>query len=322
MSTALARKEGTNDRVPLEVDANGSLRVTSTGAVASTVDVSDRAARLVGHVTVDNPTANPETGLAKTADVDRLIAEVDGLEEAIGTTLDAATADTVVGRLKALVAKDFATNATLLQVRDYLDTVETLLAARATETTLAAIEALQTTIRDTLYRRTDPLPAGTNLIGYTAPSTVRDALLGNFSLSSTGRTTLTVAGNFRILFTNPTGSGRTARIHRLAGMATAAGWAALFLNPTAGLPTTAPRPVTNAVLGGGTPAVLTLRSDISATAPLGGGTDTGLVVGIPPNARHAYDLPPLFLAPGQSLGINVPFAGSADAVMSAYWTEA
>lgn len=91
--------------------------------------------------------------------LDTLIAEVDGLEEALGTTADVDTALTVIGRLKrvitdlatyetnrnadadaantkldTLIAKDYATSANqsteitrLTEIRDYLDTVETKL---------------------------------------------------------------------------------------------------------------------------------------------------------------------------------------------------
>lgn len=64
-----------------------------------TTNVTDRSGRLLGHVTVDNPTSSPETGLAK--------------ETTLATR---------------------ATEATLIQVRDYLDTVETKLQAVADNT--------------------------------------------------------------------------------------------------------------------------------------------------------------------------------------------
>jgi len=45
------------------------------------------------------------------------------------------------------------------------------------------------------------------------------------------------------------------------------------------------------------------------------------VFGLPPNARTKLDFPPLVFPPGFALGINVPFAGAADATMSFYWWE-
>lgn len=62
----------------------------------------------------------------------------DGLETSIGLITDLDTANTVIGRLKQLItlfnAEDFASNATLIQIRDYLDTVETKIQAVADNT--------------------------------------------------------------------------------------------------------------------------------------------------------------------------------------------
>lgn len=144
---------------------------------------------------------------------------------------------------------------------------------------------------------------------------------GRFYMAGTGKLDLTVAGNVRAVIENPAGSGRTVNVVRMAGLATGVGWADLFVNPTTGLPATAARPVTNAIVGGGQAPVAVVRADTSAVTALGGGTATGVTLGVPSGARFSLDLPPLVLAPGVSLGVNDAFAGSASLALSVYWFE-
>lgn len=146
-----------------------------------------------------------------------------------------------------------------------------------------------------------------------------DVLGGRVYLVGSGRVTLGVAGNARGLIANPAASGVHLRIARLAVFATATGYATLFIDPTVGLPpiNLTPR---NALVGGSAGAG-TAGFDTNATTALSGGTDTGIVLGIPASRRTEIDLPPLVLPPGVSLGINIPFAGAADMAATVYWTE-
>lgn len=205
-----------------------------------------------------------------------------------------------------------ATEVTLAAVRT---------AVEAVNANTDAVETLLTAIRDTTYRRTDPLPAGSNQIGIAGTVPGMKVAQGRFFLAGSGRVTLAAAGNLRGLITNPTGSGRTVSVVRFAGFATATGYAQLFLNPTTGLPATAARPIANAVMGGGLAPVASLTVDTNLTTALSGGTDLGLVIGIPGNSRTSIDFPPVVLSPGVSLGLNVPFAGAADSTLSIYWWE-
>lgn len=143
---------------------------------------------------------------------------------------------------------------------------------------------------------------------------------GRFYLAGSGQLTLAAAGNVRALIANPAGSGRNLSIVRVVVFATAVGYATVYINPTTGLPS-GPRAPMNALVGGGEAAVGTVNIDTHLTTSLAGGVETSEVIGIPSNSRISIDLPPFVLAPGVSLGINVPFAGAADAVMSAYWFE-
>jgi hypothetical protein len=142
---------------------------------------------------------------------------------------------------------------------------------------------------------------------------------GRAFVASTGRTTLSVAGNFRATLTNPAGSGRNLLVYRWSSMATNVGFARIRVNPTTGLPATV-RP-SSAQLVGGAAAVGVLRSDTDATVALAGGTDTGIDIGIPPNGRTVLDFPPMIVPPGNLLGVNVPFTGAADSVLTLYWVE-
>lgn len=140
-------------------------------------------------------------------------------------------------------------------------------------------------------------------------------------LAGSGRLTLAAAGNVRGTFTNPAGSGRTCFIARIAGMSTATGYLSLRRNPSTGLPVSAARPTLNAVLGSATNPVGMLKVDTDLVTALGGGTDTGIVLGAPANQRLSIELPPLVVLPGASLGLGVSFAGAADMTISVYWFE-
>lgn len=226
--------------------------------------------------------------------------------------LDDATADTVLSVLKSLNAKDLATEARLLEVRNLLDVL-----VQQTNTLESDLLALLNSV----YRRTDSLPAGANNIGYITPSSSQKVVQGRFNIAGTGRLNLTVAGNIRITISNPVGSGKTVSILRIACLATATGWASLILNPTTGLPVSATRPILNAIAGGGIPPVAQVKVDTDVTTPLGGGTDTGVVLGIPTTERVEINTPPLVLGQGVTLGINVPFGGASEMSGSVYWVE-
>lgn len=171
------------------------------------------------------------------------------------------------------------------------------------------------------YRRVD-VGGGVLLEEVIAVSPVTSRVAaGRFYLAGSGKMTLALAGNVRGTITNPAGSGRNVSVVRLVTFGTGTSWAQLFINPTAGLPATAARPVLNALVGGGEAAVGEVKVDTSTDTPLSGGADTGLVMGAGASDRIEATLPPLVLAPGVSLGVNVPFAGAADATISVYWFE-
>lgn len=145
---------------------------------------------------------------------------------------------------------------------------------------------------------------------------------GRLRLSGSGRLSLSVAGNVRGTLTNPAGSGKTILIPRVSVFGTATSWPALYLNPTTGLPGSAVRPITNGILGAAYPSVGEVRVDTSATTSLAGGYDTGIVIAGGGGTRNVLDWSdPLVLPEGVVLGMNVPFAGAADASFNIYWLE-
>jgi len=85
--------------------------------------------------------------------------------EVLGTTADADTLNTMIGLLKNLKGKDFATQTTLEAARALLETISGL--DFAEETTLDALKTAIDSIKSTdgIKKITDPLPAGTNEIG-------------------------------------------------------------------------------------------------------------------------------------------------------------
>lgn len=142
---------------------------------------------------------------------------------------------------------------------------------------------------------------------------------GRAFVSSTGRLSLSLAGNVRITLENPS-ADRAICVSKISGLSTGTAWATVLRNPTSGLPGTI-RPHLNSIISmpGG---AAVLRCDISAATPLGGGTDTGVVFGIPSNNRFSISLDPgIVVPPGEMVGINVPFTGAADAALTVYWGE-
>lgn len=143
-------------------------------------------------------------------------------------------------------------------------------------------------------------------------------------VADTGKVTLSVAGNFRATFTNPSTSGRNLIIAKLvaADSSSAIAWGEVWKQPTTGLPATAARPNRNLVFlaaGGNDVGVGELRADTDATVALGGGDLVG-VIGVPGATRTEIH-GPFVLTPGVVIGLNVPYAGAADVAFSVYYYE-
>lgn len=146
---------------------------------------------------------------------------------------------------------------------------------------------------------------------------------GKAFIGSTGPVGLTaLLGNFRILFSNPGDSGKTAYVYLVVADNSSAAFlfATVFYNPST-VPTTG-SPAINNQLAGGAAAACTIKFDSSATAVSGG--TTYATIGVPGGsggARSVYDGTTTILPAGASIGINLPFGAVASGNLIAYWYE-
>jgi hypothetical protein len=144
--------------------------------------------------------------------------------------------------------------------------------------------------------------------------------MGRAYITSTGKVALSVAGNLRLLISNPS-ADTIITLAGMAGLATAAAWATVYRNPTAGLPGTAARPSLRLNPLRGQAPVTTVQVDTSATTAMSGGENTGELIGLPGGTRYEVPVLGAVIPPGQTLGVNVPFAGAADVSCSLYIVE-
>lgn len=156
---------------------------------------------------------------------------------------------------------------------------------------------------------------------YITPSVARDVATGVLFVAGTGRLTIAAAGNYRLTFGNPAGSGKNLSIIRLALMPTVTSFTDFRLNPNAGLPATAARKNNPGILGSNFTSVAVVKADTSTLTALSGGTDMEVTLGLPANQRTSIDLPPLIVPPGVTLGMNIAVTAASDLAASIYWKE-
>lgn len=118
-------------------------------------------------------------------------ATIERLRNAVGERTDGDTTLGVIGLLKALKAKDFATDTKLESVRLLLENED------------FATDAVLRTIRDNQLRRTDPIAAGSNILGFISPSTVRKVLEGKMYRSGAEVVTSVATPNASLWLRNP-----------------------------------------------------------------------------------------------------------------------
>lgn len=155
--------------------------------------------------------------------------------------------------------------------------------------------------------------APNNMLEYSAKS--------GFSFwSSTGLVSiLALGGNFQATVKNPVGHTRNVFLHKaIVYSSVASVYARFYYNPTTNIPTTA-KAVHNQRLNSGITTPVEVKSDLLGNAPTGG-TDTSILLGLQSLNHISYDLT-IVLVPGQMIGINMPFTGIAQALMSFVWVE-
>ena len=142
-----------------------------------------------------------------------------------------------------------------------------------------------------------------------------DASQGALAICSTEVLTIPAGGSLRaVVFNNST---KPMRLLRFVTFSTGLAFGRIYRNPTAGLPGSS-LTINSALLGAPAPAGQAF-ADVHASVPVSGGVDTKLTIGFPPNRREIIDLPPLFLLPGDTLGLNVSSAAGCDATVSLFW---
>lgn len=157
---------------------------------------------------------------------------------------------------------------------------------------------------------------------YVVPNVERteNARLGRTFMVGSGKVSMAVAGNLRATFTNPAGSGKTVYLYSMTVLSTSLGWAELRVNPTTGLPAATVRTPTNTSIGNPGTSAVEFRVDTDTTVPLGGGSLSSSVIGLPANDVRNISLM-LIIPPGVSLGIGAPFAAGFDATFNLHWWE-
>jgi hypothetical protein len=138
--------------------------------------------------------------------------------------------------------------------------------------------------------------------------------MGRAYITSTGKVALSIAGNLRILISNPS-ADTIVTITGLAGLATAVAWATVYRNPTTGLPVTAARPSLRLNPLKGQAPIATVKVDADATVAMSGGENTGELIGLPGGTRYQVPILGAVIPPGETL------AGAADVSTSIYLVE-
>lgn len=116
------------------VIASDQSSIAVTASIPGTVDVSDRAGRLLGHVAVD-ASALP-AGAATEATLALIQAKTDNLDVALSTRASQATVASILAQLDVALSTR-ASEATLALIKAKTDNLDVALSTRASESTLA-----------------------------------------------------------------------------------------------------------------------------------------------------------------------------------------
>lgn len=255
--------EVTND-VGTPLPVSGPVTDAQLRAAAILTDVSDRVARLLGHVAVD------------------------------GTVDIGDRAGRLLGQVSAAALP--------------------LPAGASTEATVSAALDRLTTLRDTVFRRTDPLVTGANVIGYTIDSMVRKLEDGKVFVAG-GKVNLTAAQTGTVSISNPVGSGKTVFVTRLELAADSNMDATYTMNP-ATVPGAAAA-ATNLNQGSATAAVGVVKAAVGSVT---GGTTMSPVTRLGANATVPRDTL-IALPPGKSYAVAVTAGVTAAFYAYLRWYE-
>lgn len=333
--------------VPLAVDDQGRLVVVGGGAEPSATGLRirdgvepDEATVLANRLLVADQHDQPLTDAqlrAAPVEVDTgLTTQTDALTDAelraapvpVATGLSPLTdtqlraAPVPVQQATQPLPTGASTEATLAQVLTGVDGVEgglaSLLAAvDGLEGLAATLNGLVTTVRDTVYRRTDPLPTGGAIIGYVADAFARYVEEGKTFMAG-ARLALAAGQTGTFSLVNPTGSGKTLYLTGLELAADMNADATLVINPatTPG----AAQAATNQHQAFSTVASAQVKAGVGAPT---GGTAMSTVLRLPAN-QPVLRQQLLILPAGKSLAVSAAPSTLAASVLYASfrWLEA
>lgn len=282
--------------LPAGANAIGSVSVSNlpaTQAVSGTVTANAGSGTLaVSAASLPLPTGastaakQPAFGVAGTASTDVLT--VQGINTGVALPVSASSLPLPTGA--AIASKQAAPGTAGTPSTDVL-TVQGSLSGIATPT----LTVLEVAARN-----------GQGYIGSTGPTAMSATLI-----------------NFRMLFSNPVGSGKTAYVTVLISESSTASmvFATVSANPTT-VPSTFGGAINN-LSAGGAVAKCTIKADASATAISGGTVLTTL--GIPGGAsgsRTVFREATFIIPAGVSMAVNIPFGVVTTSNCVIYWIEA
>lgn len=230
-----------------------------------------------------------------------------------------AALDSIFGAVDGLEAMTTAVLAAVDTLEANTDAVESLLATLnakdfATQTTLEAARVLVASIRDTHFRRTDPLAAGANVVGYTEEALLSHVFGGSVFQVGGKITTSVTTSSASLNLTNPAGSGKTLIV---------VGWS-LFSDTVAEVRYVRGATSTGTViqadnrLGGGAAPVATAALGVNV---LSGGTQLNLAHQVAVNVPLEC-FKTLTVSPGSSFGIRYDGPGAVNNVfINIDWRE-
>lgn len=193
-------------------------------------------------------------------------------------------------------------------------------ATRASESTLGLVRSALETIRDTILRRTDPLPAGQNIIGYTGNATIFDLEYGRIFGAGASLTTSVTTPNASLTVTNPAGSGKVLYVIAWSVYANATAEVRYILDATSTGTLVVPENLNIGLNAGATPVNSAMEVRVGAGV-LTGGRQMNIAHQVTTQAPVEKDVL-VKLPAGRSLTVRFLGPGATNTVdINAQWIE-
>lgn len=222
--------------------------------------------------------------------------------------LDDATTDTVIGVLKSLLTELEQKTETADLQTDALTDIE--LRATDVEVNDDVAQTLLTTVRDEQYRRTDPLPAGGNRIGYVTDSILQRVQNAQTFIAGAHRISISSGAELWLVIQNPSTSGKNLILAGVTAYTGSSGtvWLDIFKD-------TEPSGTATAVTPWGTNFIAADLGVVSSMSVSHDGTVTATGTQLDAGSSFSSSSPwkyggmPMLLGPGQGGGARVQVPG-------------